>query len=55
MMDFMHEPKCEMFTSRDDYYRNKTAELLQDSDSGKSSGFLQEDFKTLKTLLEKPV
>ena len=51
----MNEPKCEMFTSRDDYYRNKTAELLQDSDPSKSSGFVLEDFKTLKTLLERPV
>ncbi|CAD8043730.1 unnamed protein product [Paramecium primaurelia] len=54
MIDFMNEPKCEMFTSRDEYFRNKAAILLQESDSSKNSNFKDEDFRFIKQLIEKP-
>lgn len=44
----MNEPKCEMFTSKDEYFRNKAASLLQETDSSKNSNFKDEDFRIMR-------
>lgn len=36
MIDFFAQPKCEVFVSRDEYFRKQTALLLQSAEQQKS-------------------
>lgn len=51
MIDFFSQPKCEVFVSRDEYFRKQTALLLQSAEQQKSLGFQEEDYRIIKQSL----